>query len=106
MCICQVMFLLFCLRPIMEASDVALAAILAIVGALTSKALGVMAGVAAGAAYLLWKAGSWKPAEEIIQARNFMPCTRLSKRGARLAFGKAGIEMFKFLPYINRIVRM
>ena len=65
----------------MEASDVALAAILAIVGALTSKALGVMAGVAAGAAYLLWKAGSWKPAEEIIQARNFMPCTRLSKRG-------------------------
>ena len=53
----------------MEASDVALAAILALVGALTSKALGVLAGVAAGAAYLLWKAGSWKPAEEIIQAR-------------------------------------
>ena len=52
----------------MEASDIALAAILALVGALTSKALGVLAGVAAGAAYLLWKAGSWKPAEEIIQA--------------------------------------
>ena len=57
----------------MEASDVALAAILAIVGAITSKGLGAMAGVAAGAAYLLWKAGSWKPAEEIIQARNLRP---------------------------------
>ena len=58
----------------MEASDVALAAILALVGALTSKALGVLAGVAAGAAYLLWKAGSWKPAEEIIQARLVPTC--------------------------------
>ena len=74
-CICQVLFELLCLilRPMMEASDVALAAFFAVVGALTSKALlGAMAGVAAGAAYLLWKAGSWKPAEEIIQARNLI----------------------------------
>ena len=54
----------------MEASDVALAAVLAIFGALTSEAFGIMAGIAAGAAYLLWKAGSWKPAEDIIQARS------------------------------------
>ncbi len=55
-------------RPMPEASDVALAAGLALVGALTTVLMGALVGLAAGAAYLLWKASLWRPAEEIIRS--------------------------------------
>jgi hypothetical protein len=60
-------------RPVTGASHFALAAIFALSGILLTTASNVAAaatGVGAGAAYLLWRASSWMPAEEIIQEKS------------------------------------